>query len=158
MTLGRSVTIVRLYTTSRRGNTLATRRLQCRDRKDLRCDMRRKPITVLRLEPAPANCNHKGQQEPARVTGARVRGGHDCDMAGPSEYQGLGGAALQRVAIARRRLMWVLARELCTTASLYRVGGFGSAASQSLRSAFQVLRDRAGIAGVEKSCSVAEGE
>jgi hypothetical protein len=55
---------------------------------------------------------------------------------------------MHRVAIARRqqaRQMWLLARELCTSATLCGVGGRGSAASRTLHLAFVVLRDRARI-------------
>jgi hypothetical protein len=55
---------------------------------------------------------------------------------------------MHRVAIAQRhqaRQMWLLARELCTSAALRGVGGREPAASRTLHLAFVVLRDRAWI-------------
>jgi hypothetical protein len=57
------------------------------------------------------------------------------------------------VAFARRhqaRRLWLLARDLCASAALYRMEGCGASASRTLRLAFTVLRDRAEIAEAER--------
>ena len=124
------------------------------------CNMRRKYLA--RLERAPANCNRKGL-EPApeardgrSVLGqAQVPGGDERDRPDCPGYHGwdLCASCVRRVAIARRhraRQMWLLARDLCTSAALHGMEGRGSAASRTLRLAVKVLRDRAGIAEAER--------
>jgi len=44
------------------------------------------------------------------------------------------------------RRLWLLARELCASAALYRVEGSRSTATRTLRLAYTALRDRAEIA------------
>jgi hypothetical protein len=54
--------------------------------------------------------------------------------------------------------MWLLARELCTSASLYGVGGRGLAASRTLHLAFVVLHGRAWISKSDGPSARFEGE
>jgi hypothetical protein len=46
--------------------------------------------------------------------------------------------------------MWLLARQLCASAALHRVGGHGAATRQTLRFAAWVLLDRAEIPKAEE--------
>ena len=109
---------------------------------------------MARLGQAPANCNYKGLQSPPETRDghsspvqAQVFHNLDCDLAVRPGYQRASqcASALGRVGTAQRRQMWLLARELCASASLYGVGGRSFAAKRTLRFAFKVLRDRAGI-------------
>ncbi len=130
--------------------------------------MRRKHLA--RLGQAPANCNHKGlMTPPVARNGSRSLGERqtascdDRDMAGRvwGWDQGLCAWCARRVASARRHQasqMWLLARELCTSAALYGVGGRGFAASRTLHLAFVVLRDRASISKAERPDAGFEGE
>jgi hypothetical protein len=109
------------------------------------------------LGQAPANCNHNGLEEPPVARGGSLSLGEtqvpnrdDRDLAGRvwSHGEGLCAWCMRRVAIARRhqaRRLWLLARDLCTSAALRDVGGRGLAASRTLRLAFVVLSDRAWI-------------
>ena len=123
--------------------------------------MRRKHLA--RLGQAPANCNHKGLKAPPAAgdgsSSLEERQTTDCDdrdMAGRvwGRDEGLCAWCMHRVASARRHQasrMWLLARELCTSAALYRVGGRGFAASRTLHLAFVVLHGRAWISKAEKT-------
>ena len=115
--------------------------------------MRRKHL--VQFAQAPANCNHTGLDESsmARKGGPSREGKQDSnyddrDLAGRFWSHGECSWCMRRVAIARRhqaRQMWLLARDLCTSAALHRVEGRGLAASRTLHLAFVVLRDRARV-------------
>jgi hypothetical protein len=57
---------------------------------------------------------------------------------------------------ARRRKIWFLARELCTSAALHVVRGHGDAARRALCLAGTLLRDRARISKTEETNATAE--
>ena len=117
--------------------------------------MRRKHL--VQFAQAPANCNHKGldgssvaREGSSSREETQVSNCDDRDLAGRfwSHGEGLCSWCMRRVAIARRhqaRQMWLVARELCTSAALHRVEGRGLAASRTLHLAFVVLRDRARV-------------
>jgi hypothetical protein len=124
--------------------------------------MRRKHLA--RLGRAPANCNRRdtavalaGRSGHSSTGEERSARGDSRQPAAPDRPGYHGGvrcvSCVRRAALARRhqaRQLWVLARELCSSAALYDMGGRGSAATRTLRLAFTVLRDRAGISEAER--------
>ena len=121
---------------------------------------------LVRLGRAPANCNDRSPDGPPGTRGGRlslrgdqVFGGNDCDVSLRSRYQAWSrrSSAVVRVALARRRQMWLLAFELCASAALYRAGGHAAAARQTLRFASWVLLDRAELPEAEEPGATAEG-
>jgi hypothetical protein len=122
--------------------------------------MRRKHM--VKLGWVPANCNHQGSETwPGVRAGysspgpAAVPSRDECDLADCPGNHGWDHDFLcvRRVAFARRhqaRRLWLLARELCASAALYRVEGSRSTATRTLRLAYTALRDRAEIAKAER--------
>lgn len=119
--------------------------------------MRRKHLA--RLGRAPANCNRRESPDLgalARDSGATpsvppVEAGAAADPTAPDRPGFHGGvpcaSCARKAATARQhqdRQLWILARELCASASLYGLGGREPVAERTLRLACTMLRDRAG--------------
>jgi hypothetical protein len=107
----------------------------------------------------PANCNHrapdapsKGRQRFSSAGEAQGSASVDRDLANGCGCHGWDrrAAGMRWLGGARRRKIWFLARELCTSAALHVVRGHGAAARRALCLAGTLLRDRARIFGVEE--------
>jgi hypothetical protein len=126
--------------------------------------MRRKHVA--RLGRAPANCNRRDAPAAPRALGGRP-GDPDFDRDDLRDDLGAPGGTLdatapdrpgyhggvpcascaRKAATARQhqdRQLWILARELCASATLYGLGGRAPVALRTLRLAFTMLRGRAG--------------
>jgi hypothetical protein len=125
--------------------------------------MRRKHLA--RLGRAPANCNRRESPDlgalardsgatpvaPPVEAGDAVEAGDDAEATAPDRPGFHGGvpcaSCARKAATARQhqdRQLWILARELCASASLYGLGGREPVAERTLRLAFTMLRDRVG--------------
>jgi len=128
--------------------------------------MRRKHLARLGRAPANGNC-HRREDSPAAPhphglpsppnddglgragTHAHLDGDDDPDDPDrPGFHGGVPCPACARKAAAARlhqdRQLWILARELCASATLYGLGGRGPAALRRLQLACVLLRDRTG--------------
>ena len=114
---------------------------------------------LARLGRAPANCNYRAldrcpdwRQGRSLVREAQKLGDGDRDLADGCGRHGWDrrAAGMRWLGGTRRRKIWFLARELCTSAALHVVRGHGDAARRALCLAGTLLRDRARIFGVEE--------
>jgi hypothetical protein len=120
---------------------------------------------LARLGRAPANCNYRAldrcpdwRQGRSLVREAQKLGDGDRDLADGCGRHGWDrrAAGMRWLGGTRRRKIWFLARELCTSAALHAVRGHGAAARRALCLAGTLLRDRARISKVEETNATAE--
>jgi len=113
----------------------------------------------------PANCNYRapdrspeGRQGRSSAAEVQKLGDVDRDLANGCGCHGWDrrAAGMRCLGGARRRKIWFLARELCTSAALHVVRGHGAAARRALCLAGTLLRDRARISKVEETNATAE--
>jgi len=120
---------------------------------------------LVRLGRAPANCNHRTldrsleeRQGRSSAREAQKLGDVDRDLANECGFHGWDrrAAGMRWLGGARRRRIFFLARELCTSAALHVVRGHGAAARRALCLAGTLLRDRARISKTEETNATAE--
>jgi hypothetical protein len=113
----------------------------------------------------PANCNYRaldrspeGRQGSSSAAEVQKLGDVGRDLANACGWRGWDrrAAGMRWLGGARRRKIWFLARELCTSAALHVVRGHGAAARRALCLAGTLLRDRARISKAEGTNATAE--
>jgi len=120
-----------------------------------------RPKHLARLGRAPANGNCHRREDPGHAARARAAVPGDAgaddqdrcidpdgDVDQPGFHAGVPcpscGRRLAALRLHRDRQLWILARELCASASLYGVGGRAPTALRSLKLAATLLSGRAG--------------
>jgi hypothetical protein len=120
--------------------------------------MRPKHLARLGRAPANGNCNRRDDHAPAAPTKPPARASdlddrdpcadREADPDRPGFHAGVAcpscGRKLTSARLHRDRQLWILARELCASASLYGLGGRTPTALRSLRLAATLLSGRAG--------------